>query len=139
MIQLLSSLFFFFKLTAFSYSITPPGAPKNFEIFDYGRNEIEKRVQNFDGLVVVDFQAPWCIDCKILSYQLPRVIKSHPDVLFLVVDVDRVRTARQDFQVRHIPHVSFFYGNLTELASIVEGNGAQVDSKIKELKAKIGK
>ena len=113
---------FFFSilfLAICTNSLTPPGAPKNFEI------------------VVVDFQAPWCIDCKILSYQMPRVIKKHSDVLFLIVDVDRVRSARKDFNIRHIPHVSFFYKNLTELASIVEGNGPQVDSKITELKEKI--
>lgn len=129
----------FFIFTFFSYSLTPQGAPKNFELFDYERAEIEKKVKSYDGLVVVDFQAPWCIDCKILSYQLPRVIKKNSDVLFLVVDVDRVRSARRDFNIRHIPHVSFFYKNLTELAQIVEGSAQQVDSKIAELKARIQK
>ena len=137
--QLYFSLQLLFILLTQCFSVTPKGAPKNFEIFDFGKDEIEKKVKSFNGLVVVDFQAPWCIDCKILSYQLPRVIKNNPDVLFLVVDVDRVRTARQDFHIRHIPHVSFFYGNLTELASIVEGSANQVDSKIKELKEKIKK
>lgn len=127
----------FLCLPYFIFTLTPQGAPSNYEVFNYGREEIEKKVQSFSGLVVVDFSAPWCIDCKILDYGMPKVIKKHPDVLFLTVDVDRVQTARRDFRVFHIPHVSFFKGNLTELASIVEGRAEHVDKKIIELKQKL--
>ena len=102
--------------------------------FNKARPEIEKKVKETPGLVVVDFGAPWCPDCRRLSAGLPKLVANNPDVLFLCVDVDKVPNARADFQIRHIPDVRFYKGDLTELGSIVEGSAAQVQEKINQLR-----
>ena len=124
------------SLLFFGSCYVPDPKMPNLEIFNFGRHELEEKVKSFDGLVVVDFQAPWCIDCKILHYYMGHVIKNNPDVLFLMVDVDKVPNIRNDFQIFHIPDVRFYRGDLNQLSSIVEGRAQDVQVMIEKLKNK---
>ena len=96
---------------------------------------IEAKIKETKGLVLVDFSAPWCPDCRRLTAGLPGVANKHPDVTIYTCDVDKVPNAREDWGIQHIPDVRFFKnGETTSLASIVEGSAVQVDAKINELK-----
>lgn len=107
---------------------------ENYVTFNENKEAIEAKIKSHNGLVVVDFSAPWCPDCRRLSGGLPSVAQKHPDVLFLNVDVDKVSGAREQWGIQHIPDVRFFKGTPTSLGQIVEGGAAQVQAKIQELK-----
>ena len=102
--------------------------------YDQPKDVLEQKVKGTSGLVVVDFGAPWCPDCRRLSAGLPGLAQKNPDVLFLCIDVDKVPNTRETFDIKHIPDVRFYKGNLNSLGSIVEGSAAQVQAKINELK-----
>ncbi|OHT10924.1 Thioredoxin H-type [Tritrichomonas foetus] len=109
-------------------------APANYVSFNENKATIEEKIKSTPGLVVVDFTAPWCPDCRRLAAGLPKVAAAHPDVLFLICDVDKVSGARDDWNIAHIPDVRFFKGEPSQLASIVEGSAQQVQAKVEELK-----
>ncbi|OHT04514.1 Thioredoxin H-type [Tritrichomonas foetus] len=109
-------------------------APSNYVTFNENKATIEEKIRSTPGLVIVDFTAPWCPDCRRLAAGLPKVAAANPDVLFLVCDVDKVQGARDDWQIAHIPDVRFYKGEPTHLHSIVEGSAQQVQAKIEELK-----
>ncbi|KAH0792432.1 Thioredoxin [Histomonas meleagridis] len=60
------------------------------------------------GLVVVDFSADWCPDCRRLNAWLPKIIADNPDVKFIGVNRDEYRDLCSEYNVRHIPTVHFF-------------------------------
>lgn len=108
--------------------------PSNIITFNEGKQAIEERIKSNSGLTIVDFTAPWCPDCRRLAAGLPKVAAANPEIPFLIVDVDKVKDARDQWQIFHIPDVRFFKGTTESLGSIVEGTAAQVQAKIDELK-----
>ncbi|WP_042278446.1 thioredoxin family protein, partial [[Clostridium] dakarense] len=69
-------------------------------------NEFSNRVENKDGIVVVDFFATWCGPCKMLSpvfEALGNDMESSAD--FLKVDIDQSMELAERFQVSTVPTV----------------------------------
>ena len=109
--------------------------PENLvKTYDQPKDVLEQKIKETQGLVVVDFGAPWCPDCRRLEAGLPKLAAANPDVLFLCINVDKVTDARQEFNIQHIPDVRFYRGNLNHMGQIVEGSAAQVQEQINKLK-----
>ncbi|KAI3879105.1 hypothetical protein MKX03_018053 [Papaver bracteatum] len=64
------------------------------------RNETKK-------LIVVDFTASWCGPCRMISPILTEIAKKLPNVLFLKVDVDELRTVSEEWNVEAMPTFVF--------------------------------
>ena len=60
------------------------------------------------GLVVVDFSANWCPDCRRLDAWLPKIIEDNPDVKFIGVNRDKHIDLFPEYGIEHIPTVHFF-------------------------------
>ena len=73
-----------------------PDASVNFEEF----------VKN--GVVVVDFWAPWCGPCKLLEPVLDEVVAKHPTVKFGKVNVDNAPELSKKFRIMSIPNLCIF-------------------------------
>ena len=72
-------------------------------------NEFENKVENNDGVVVVDFFATWCGPCKMLSpifTSLGEEIKDSAE--FLKVDIDKSMELAERFKVTTVPTVIVF-------------------------------
>ena len=72
-------------------------------------NEFSNRVENKDGIVVVDFFATWCGPCKMLSpvfEALGNDMENKAD--FLKVDIDQSMELAERFQVTTVPTVIVF-------------------------------
>ncbi|KAF5192801.1 Thioredoxin h1 [Thalictrum thalictroides] len=58
-------------------------------------------------LIVVDFTASWCGPCRFISPILTDVAKKLPNVIFLKVDVDELKSVAADWAVEAMPTFMF--------------------------------
>lgn len=58
--------------------------------------------------VVVDFTAPWCPPCRVLSPLLEQLAEERPDVRFVQVDVDTEQESAARYGVLSMPTLIVF-------------------------------
>ncbi len=62
-----------------------------------------------NGLVLVDFWAPWCAPCKMIAPTLNEIAEEHPDkVTIAKVNVDQNQQIAQKYKIRNIPTMILF-------------------------------
>ena len=67
------------------------------------QENFEKEVINSDIPVIVDFWAPWCGPCQMLSPILHEIAEEHPEVKIVKVNVDENDDLAVKFNVMSIP------------------------------------
>ena len=73
------------------------------------QDDFEEHVTNSEGLVIVDFWAPWCPPCRTLGPILESVEKdSKGKVVVAKVDVDQNQKLAQEHGVQGLPTVKLF-------------------------------
>lgn len=72
-------------------------------------DEFVNKVENKDGIVVVDFFATWCGPCKMLSPVFSSIGEEVKDkAQFFKVDIDQSMELAQKFKVSTVPTVIVF-------------------------------
>ena len=74
---------------------------------ELGQSDFFDTVAN-EGLVLVDWWAPWCGPCKAFAPIYERVSEDHPDVVFGKVDTQREPALASEFGIRAIPTLMMF-------------------------------
>ena len=74
------------------------------EVDEDAFNDLVTRSSN---LVVVDFSAEWCRSCKALEPVIRQIARTHADVTFAKVDVDRNSDLADYFKVQVLPTIVF--------------------------------
>nr|XP_054751831.1 thioredoxin-like protein 1 [Lytechinus pictus] len=82
-------------------------------------------------LVVVDFNASWCGPCRTIAPVFAQLAGSHPNALFLKVDVDACTETAQRYSVTAMPTFIFLKGGV-QIDMLKGADPAALTAKVKE-------
>ncbi|KAM3306268.1 thioredoxin H-type [Capsicum chacoense] len=81
---------------------------------DAWNEQLQKGIET-KKLIVVDFTASWCGPCRFIAPFLAELAKKLPNVTFLKVDVDELKSVATDWAVEAMPTFMFLKeGNIVD-------------------------
>ncbi|KAL4888875.1 thioredoxin-like protein [Aspergillus ambiguus] len=98
-------------------------------------NPVVFKALTSSGPVVVDFFATWCGPCKAIAPVVGKLSETYPNVRFIQVDVDKVRSVAQEMQVRAMPTFVLFKDGQPWEKRVVGGNMKELEEQIKAITA----
>ncbi|XP_004287851.1 PREDICTED: thioredoxin H-type [Fragaria vesca subsp. vesca] len=69
--------------------------------------ELLQKGNDTKKLMVVDFTASWCGPCRIIAPFLSELAKKLPNVIFVKIDVDELKSVAEDWAVEAMPTFMF--------------------------------
>jgi thioredoxin len=73
-------------------------------------SELDKVLET-DKLVLIDFNAKWCVPCKKMAPFLKKIAEEHVDkIIILPIDADKNKTLTEQYKVESLPYL-FLYKN----------------------------
>ncbi|KAL1199711.1 Thioredoxin H1 [Cardamine amara subsp. amara] len=70
-------------------------------------NEQLQKANDSKTLVVVDFTASWCGPCRFIAPFFADLAKKLPNVIFLKVDIDELKSVASDWAIEAMPTFMF--------------------------------
>jgi thioredoxin 1 len=67
------------------------------------KGENFKQVVERDGIVLIDWWAPWCGPCRVFGPTYEKVAQQHPDITFGKVNTEDQPDLAGAFEIRSIP------------------------------------
>ncbi len=89
-----------------------------------------------NGIVIMDFWAPWCGPCQQFAPTFEEASEKHEDVVFAKVNTDEEQNIAAAFQIRSIPTLMIFRDQIIVFSQpgvLSPGQLDEVLGKVKEL------
>ena len=74
-------------------------------LIEVNKNNYEEEVLNYNGKVIIDFNAEWCGPCKMLAPVLEEISEEKTNIKFVSVNVDMNEELASSFNIMSIPCV----------------------------------
>jgi thioredoxin 1 len=74
-------------------------------LIEVNKNNYEEEVLNYNGKVIIDFNAEWCGPCKMLAPVLEEISEEKTNIKFVSVNADMNEELASSFNVMSIPCV----------------------------------
>ena len=99
-------------------------------------DNFKSEIEDFTGVALVDFWAPWCGPCRIqgpIIEELAKDLEGKEGVKIAKLNVDEAQATAQRFNVRSIPTLIFFKNGqpVDQYLGVNQKNGLQ--KKLEEL------
>lgn len=91
-------------------------------------NNFDEIVAKHD-LIVIDFQAEWCVPCRSFEKVIEQAAKQYPEVMFGKVDIDAEKELAKEFHILSVPSVMI----LRERVVVFADSGAMTATALSEL------
>lgn len=72
-------------------------------VLEVNQNNYEAEVLNYNGKVIIDFNAEWCGPCKMLAPVLEEISESKTNIKFVSINVDMNEELASQFNIMSIP------------------------------------
>jgi thioredoxin 1 len=88
-----------------------------------------------NDIVLVDFWADWCGPCRMFAPTYEKVSEQHPDIVFGKVDTEAEQELAAAFQIRSIPTLMAFRGDVLLFNQAGVLPEAALDDLIEQIRA----
>ena len=102
-------------------------------------NSFESEVLNAEGMILVDFWAPWCGPCRMQGPVLERFAEGRDDVNVVKVNVDESPKVAATYGIRSIPTLAIFQGGEAVIGAMGLQNQSGLERLIGEAKKRAKK
>mgnify|MGYP001604484517 FL=1 len=93
------------------------------------------QVVSGNGMVIVDFWAPWCGPCRSFAPAYETASEKYPDVVFAKVNTEEQQALAGYFQIRSIPTLMIFREKIIIFAQPGALPASALDQAIEKAKA----
>lgn len=96
-------------------------------MLEVNKDNFEKEVANSDVPVLIDFWAPWCVNCKTLMPHLEKISEENANVKFVKVNVDEDPEIASKYKVMGLPTIVLLKDN----EAVLKESGSNSHTKLK--------
>lgn len=120
--------------------------PTQLAVKSFSGSEFEALI-NENGLVFVDFWAPWCAPCRQFGDTYEKVANNYRDIVFAKINIEDEPELAEAFHIRSVPHLMVLKLGIviySESGSIPESTLVELiqqarDADVSELREQIDK